>query len=254
METVAFEEGNWKVVQAFNREDYIRLGRREWCTAREDNSHWRHYKDAEMYVFFKLDKARPQYQLAFFTHGAVEFRDGGNLHVSMPSVYHKHPDLKPFLAGIEEQSVTRTKSHLDTMKQRVSDAMDAQSIPRLSVADLRNLSFNESVREVEYIESATTPVFSGGRADAIYIPVRGPSARVKFKSLGMPLHVACTAELPTDVEDGTICLLSESEDRFQSSMSYRVFISGHWMIPNEINIEYPHMDSGPVITGTVSIY
>lgn len=80
---LVFETEHWTVHEPRTKQEAVVLGRVQWCTAREGGHYENFYNKSlgDLYVFFKRDKVRPQYQLFVRKIGDVvstEFRDGGN--------------------------------------------------------------------------------------------------------------------------------------------------------------------------------
>lgn len=93
---------NWKIKEVFSHQEAIEHGRNEWCTAREGNYYSSRYTTdkGRLFIFCKLDKVRPQYQL-FRRHsdGSTEFCNGGNRPADLRAFAQEESELTEWITN-----------------------------------------------------------------------------------------------------------------------------------------------------------
>lgn len=157
---ITHETPSWLIIELFDKNDAVNYGRREWCTGREESYH---YEDTysvahgRLYVLYKKDKARPQYQL-FLPHRNsnsfyMEFRDGGNKHTDRSEFLQKWKELRPIFVslGVKEETyeerarrtdgLSNIDAHIRAQVQAianvVSDSLDTMLVPSSSTPNQR---------------------------------------------------------------------------------------------------------------------
>lgn len=169
----------WTVVEIRNKEEAIKFGRQQWCTARPHQTYYEdHYSKGRLIAFFKNDKARPQYQL-YVNHPYVEFKDGGNLSASIGAMTVMYPELEPVFEQLKV-AVKKPRPFFDDFK----DNQLQRYLPRTAAAPYSDQQIIDAAKKK--IDLATM-----------------------MEELSSIEFVPLKSELPIQMEEGDLFFVSE---------------------------------------------